>query len=177
MVMPVVRAVSVQTILNEPITKPAGTVVNDLLVAVLVSDNTQQPLTSPPGWSREGGFASAAGGPYTNIYTRPAGASEPADYRWTFYVGDGVNTWSDSVIHTMFAVEAGTFDANQPLALLSSNPNTNNVSASVHTHPGLTTTKADALAVFQFANQLTSSGTQTNGAYGLPSTGLVERAN
>src|SRR4051812_11028774 len=96
---PIIRAISAaQTVVNQPVAKPAGTVQDDLLVAVLLSDNTATPLTAPSGWVRSGNLSSS-GGPHINVYTRVAGASEGTGYTWTFPVGNGTTTFSDSVYH------------------------------------------------------------------------------
>lgn len=74
------------------VTKPAGTIEDDLLVAVATSDNdgSLAAMTAPAGWAESGtGVGGTAGTAFMKTWRKVATASEPADY--TFPDSDGAH--------------------------------------------------------------------------------------
>ena len=66
--------------------RPAGTVVNDLLLAQVTVRSTSIAITEPSGWTfvRRDNAGSGSNQLGQAIYYRFAGPSEPASYTWTF---------------------------------------------------------------------------------------------
>jgi hypothetical protein len=171
MVMPAVRAVgAVQIAPNQPVARAASTVAGDLMVALLLVDNSTVAPTAPTGWTVA--YAWTGAQPRFHLYWKIATSTEPADYTWTYPTVD-----DNSIAAGILTVEAGTFNTTTPIALTTVNPNTGDVSASVHTHPGLTTTQADALAFWMFGHRSSSAQASQVGTYDTFTTGLTERIN
>lgn len=67
------------------LTKPAGTVEGDLLIATFYFEDSGSPsvVVSPSGWIALSSFDKASPPQYGRQYYKLAGASEPANYSWT----------------------------------------------------------------------------------------------
>jgi hypothetical protein len=69
------------------VSKPAGTIDGDVLVAMISVRAASAPaITAPSGWTQVGTTASTGSNTRTGVYTKVAGASEPANYTWTIDV-------------------------------------------------------------------------------------------
>lgn len=68
------------------ITKPAGTVAGDVMMASIVTTPYTIGFTMPTGWTliRNTVHSSSGGNSHIASYYRVAGSSEPASYAWTF---------------------------------------------------------------------------------------------
>ena len=88
------RVLTVSTTFDEgmsiTVAKPAGTVEEDLLAAVItVQNGANIGITPPSGWTlvrRQNEFTDAG----LAVFFKRAGPSEPADYTWTF---DNTDKW------------------------------------------------------------------------------------
>ena len=134
------------------INKPTGTVQNDVMVATIgISANTPT-ITAPAGWTLSvGQFNNTA----TNanslaVYWKVAGASEPANYSWTFSAptgsAGGILTFSGVDTASPVNAEAGQTTA----------------SSLTHATPAITPTAANVMLVASFT--FSSSATWTEGS-------------
>lgn len=72
------------------VNKPAGTVQGDVLVAIAWqdSDGNAANLTPPAGWTQAGATITVSNfSGYGKVWTKVAGASEPASYTWNIATG------------------------------------------------------------------------------------------
>ena len=72
------------------ITKPAGTVMNDVMIAAIGVSATTPTITAPAGWTLVRRLTNLL--PTANalaVYRKTAGASEPASYSWTLSASTG----------------------------------------------------------------------------------------
>ena len=137
------------------ITKPSGVATNDVLIASIGLTPSSVAITPPAGWTLVRRTDNA--GPTSNsmaVYSRVAGASEPASYAWgvsgaSFTVG-GVQAFTGVDTATPIDVENGQSTA----------------SATTHATPGVTTSLANTLVVTSHA--FASSRTWT------PPSGMTE---
>lgn len=118
------------------INKPSGVVAGELLVSVLIFQNTigsanfYPAYTDPSGWvtatTDAQGFGASHGGTTfaqsIHVAWLVAGASEPTSYSWTFTLGSG-NAYVDGVI-LRFTPSAGTvaIDASENNAAVTTTP-------------------------------------------------------
>ena len=73
------------------VSKPAGTIDGDVLVAMVSIRASSPSITPPSGWTLVGSVAGTSSGTVTGVWTRVA-SSEPASYTWT-----SSNTITDAV--------------------------------------------------------------------------------
>ena len=156
------------------ISRPAGTVANDALVAAIAFRNCSATsggactatVTPPSGWTPVGSVDQTTGagtGGFGNrffVYRRIAGATEPSSYSWQF--GETpAHTGAVGAILAFYDVDlASLVDAWDVLPT---------PSATTHTAPSVTTTVPGTMLVTGHA--LASSGLWT------PPTGMTERAD
>ena len=131
-----IRAVTTSTIAtgNVTVTKPAGTVDGDLLVAICFADPDGAQLTAPGGWTNEGSTSAAAG--FGRVYSKVA-ASEGASYVFT-----GSGSSDNSVIMYAFIGADNTAPFDPGLSWSSSV-----AGGTTHTAPSITTVTSDALLI------------------------------
>jgi len=139
-------------ILTLTINKPAGTVLNDVMIAsVGVRPNTAN-ITAPAGWTllRRTDNANTTAHSLA-IYYKAAGAAEPASYSWTFDTSTGAagGIASFSGVDTDNPIDV---DAGQ-----------NTVAALTHTAPSITTTKSNTMIVAAFAMSSAATWTPPGG--------------
>jgi MSHA biogenesis protein MshQ len=95
------------------INKPAGTIVNDVMIASIgFSPNTLTIPTVPAGWTLVRRVDNANGNANSLVvYRKTAGAAEPANYAWTFsaagYLAGGISTFSGVDTTTPVDIENG----------------------------------------------------------------------
>jgi len=124
------------------ITKPSGVVANDLLYAFIAIARDYTPagtITAPSGWTMEVDFPLVIVGLDDLrhvVYSKRAGASEPANYQWTLagesYVGGLMLAYSGGITSDPYVDVKGTGSTGT-----SGNP----------TAASITTTVADTLVV------------------------------
>ncbi|HEY7172610.1 MAG TPA: C25 family cysteine peptidase [Vicinamibacterales bacterium] len=134
---------------NLTITKPAGTALNDVMVAAVgVRPNTVT-ITPPAGWTllRRTNNANPTAHSLA-IYYKAAGAAEPANYSWTL----SANTGNAGGISSFSGV-----DVNNPIDV---DAGQNTAAALTHTAPSITTTKANTMIVGAFAMSSAASWTR-----------------
>ncbi|MBI2296625.1 MAG: hypothetical protein HYU76_11490 [Betaproteobacteria bacterium] len=149
----VARSLALQPSLTIPL--PAGTVANDVMVASIAVRPSTVTITPPAGWTLVRRMDQGAG--TTNslaIYSKVAGASEPAFYTWvtsaTTGAAGGIQSFSGVDTATPIDVENGASTA----------------SSLSHATPSITTTVANAMLVASF--DFSSSATWT------PPAGMTE---
>ena len=76
------------------ISKPTGTVQNDLMVAVLCRDNSGSPMSAPAGWTVQSERNVSTANRF-GLFYKVAGASEPASYDFA------INDTNESVVGTI----------------------------------------------------------------------------
>src|SRR5262249_42181293 len=125
---------------NLTINKPAGTALNDVMIAAVgVRPNTAT-ITAPAGWTllRRNDNANPTAHSLA-IYYKVAGAAEPASYLWTLSANTGnaggISSFSGVDINNPVDVDAGQ----------------NTAAALTHTAPSITTTKTNTMIVSAFA--------------------------
>jgi Tfp pilus assembly protein PilV len=130
-------------VVNLTINQPAGTVQNDVMVASIGIRPDTATVTPPAGWTllrRMNNDGSISG---TNnslvVYYKVAGASEPANYTWTF----STSTGSAGGILSFSGVDTAT-----PVDVENGQPTPN---GPTHTTPSVTTTVSNAMLVASFA--------------------------
>ncbi len=143
------------------ITKPAGTVANDVLIAsvgVAWRAAVAPVVTPPTGWTLVRRMDNAAATANSLlVYYKAAGAAEPANYSWTF-------------TETSFATGGilGFYNVS-PSAPIHIENGQNTASGTAHATPSVTTTVANTMLVT--SHTVASSGTWT------PPTGMTERVD
>jgi hypothetical protein len=75
---------------------PAGTQQNDVMYVYLAFAPIGASITTPVGWTQ--GSSSGATGIQVYTYRRVAGASEPANYTWTFNITTNIAAWAGSYV-------------------------------------------------------------------------------
>ena len=134
---------------------PTGTTTADVMVASIAVRPNTATITAPAGWTllRRVNNASATASSLA-VYYRVAGASEPANYTWTFSTSTGsaggIQTFSNVDTTTPINVDAGQ----------------NTASGLNHATPSVTTTVANAMLVT--SHDFSSSATWT------PPAGMTE---
>lgn len=155
---PTVRSVSTNTTSSATslnVTKPAGTVEGDLLIAFMVANRAATSITPPSGWTSAFLEVGTANRTYA-IYYKVAGPSEPANYTFTIDVTGGI------------AIGMARVSGIDQLDPIEDVQYTNSDSTHTVTAPSLTTT-VDGCLIFRSAFQ------SWNGTYGAWSdTALVE---
>jgi MSHA pilin protein MshD len=127
-------------VLTLAINKPTGTVQGDVMVAAIGFRPATATVTPPSGWTlvRSVQNNSGSGPPAVNVYRKVAGASEPANYAWTFSsstgTAGGIQTFSGVDTTTPVDVEDGA-----PTA-----------AAYAHTTPSIVTTVANTMLVTSY---------------------------
>lgn len=127
---------------------PTGTTASDVMVASIAVRPNTAAITAPAGWTlvRRVDNASATASSLA-VYYRVAGASEPANYTWTFSTSTGsaggIQTFSNVDTAAPINVDAGQNTAN----------------GLTHTTPSVTTTVANAMLVT--SHDFSSSATWT----------------
>lgn len=118
------------------IATPSGTVAGDVMIASIAVRPNTATITPPAGWTlvRRMDNASANANSLA-VYSRVAGASEPANYSWTF----SASTGSAGGIQTFSGVDTTT-----PINVESGQTTPNGLS---HTTPSVTTTMANTMLV------------------------------
>jgi hypothetical protein len=142
-------------VLTLTINKPTGTVQNDVMIASIgVRPNTAA-ITAPSGWTlvRRIDNANSAANSLA-VYSKVAGASEPASYSWTF----NTSTGSAGGIQTFTGVDTTT-----PIDV---EDGQNTASGLTHATPDVTTTVANTMIVT--SHSFASAATWT------PPTGMTE---
>jgi hypothetical protein len=135
--------------LTMAINVPAGTVLNDVMIAAIgVRPNPTTTITAPAGWTLLRRIDNTNPTAHSlAIYYKVATAAEPASYSWTFSTSTGasggITSFSGVDINNPVDVDAGQ---NTPLAL-------------THTSPSITTTKANTMLVGVFAMSSAASWT------------------
>jgi len=119
------------------ITKPTGTVQNDVMIANIYVVGTDPNITAPSGWTLvldtfDGTTARLS------TYYKVAGASEPASYQWTF----GGATMAEGGIITFYGVIT-----TNPVDVYGGQANAASTS---YTAPSVTTTVSNAMLVAAF---------------------------
>ncbi len=146
------------------VTKPTGTVQDDILINLLYLENTADTITAPSGWTE----LTACGGNQTGptpdfrvkVYWLRAGASEPTSYTWS---------WTNSVWRTAtMAAFSGAITTGDPTDGCSFNASA--TSSTSMTATGITTTVADTLVIF-LGTEFDGSPTAT------PPSGMTERVD
>ena len=129
------------------ITKPAGAVEKDLLVA-LVSVRNNGTVTAPTGWTQ---VVNSAYSFYLrkSVWYKVAGASEPANYTWTF----GTSGAAAGGISAFYGIKTST--APGPLNVADTTPQTANSGTVTATSITTTTNNALVLAFFTARNNTT----------------------
>jgi RHS repeat-associated protein len=140
---------------NLAISKPAGTVTGDVMVAAIAFNNSGAAVTPPTGWTlvRRTNNTSTTSNALA-VYRRSASAGEPASYTWgiaggAFAVG-GIQSFSGAEAANPIDVDSGQSTA----------------SATAHDTPSITTSVANTMLVT--AHTYASSNTWT------PQAGLTE---
>ena len=131
------------------LTKPTGVAQDDILFAFI--KNTADPTAVPSGWTQLGFVTDASSGSRYMVYQLVAGASEGADYTWTFasYARTGA---------TMVAYRDG-FDPADPIDVVSAtNYTTNNTTVRA---AGVTAAAANSPIIFFGGQHSSSSVTYT----------------
>lgn len=122
--------------LSLTITKPAGTILNDFLLAALFigSDtNTSQPTITPPsGWTLLRTTVHGVIG-FLSIYYLVAGGSEPANYTWSVTATADTNP-------DMYGSMSAYVNVNPINPIDVDNGQDNNVSVSTYSVPVVSTT-------------------------------------
>jgi hypothetical protein len=135
------------------ISAPAGVVQNDVLIASIGVRPTTATITPPSGWTLVRRMNNSNGADNAlAVYTKLAGAAEPASYAWTFSTADGA---SGGIV---------AFSGADPAIDVENGQNT--PSASTHTTPSVTTGVANTMLV-------TSHGEGNNGTW-TPPAGMTE---
>lgn len=123
------------------INKPTGTVQNDVMIASIAVRASTVTITPPSGWTlvrRMDNADSTANS--LAVYRLVAGASEPADYTWTFspaaMAAGGIQTFSGVDTTTPIDVENGQNTVATPCCWTTSHPT-----------PDVTTTVANTMLV------------------------------
>ena len=140
---------------NLTVTAPAGTAVDDVLIASIgVRPNTTG-ITPPTGWTlvrRVDNTNTSANS--LAVYRKTAGASEPADYTWTM----------SGAANSVGGIQAFSgVDTTSPIDVENGHTTASSVS---HATPSVTTTVADAVLV--------TSHTYASGATWTPPAGITE---
>jgi len=145
-------------VLTLTINVPAGTVQNDVMVAAIgVRPNTAT-VTAPSGWTLVRRINSTAGNSNSLlVYTRVAGAGEPANYAWGF---------SSSTGSTGGILSFSGVDTASPVDVENGQPTPNGLT---HTAPSVNTTVANTMLVT--GHTYSSAGTWT------PPGGMTERVD
>lgn len=119
------------------ITKPAGVVENDLMIAQISIANLPTTITTPGGWTliRE----LTAVHLRTIAYYKVAGDSEPADYTWTF---SGATTAAGGILAYQGV------DASSPVNIENGQATPNDTS---HATPSVNTTRSNCMLVTLFS--------------------------
>ncbi|MGH7359206.1 MAG: Ig-like domain-containing protein, partial [Candidatus Rokuibacteriota bacterium] len=135
------------------ITKPAGTADKDLLVAHVTVRNNGT-ITAPAGWTQ---VVNANYSFYLrqSVWYKVAGASEPANYIWTF----GTSGAAAGGVSAFYGIKTST--APGPLHVADATPQTAN--SGTVTATSITTTTADALVLALFAARNNTTFTQAAG--------------
>ncbi len=143
------------------ITKPAGTVADDLLLVKLsfVPDGAPPVITYPAGWTEIRKDGVTNGEIVQAVARKVAGASEPANYVFTW-------TTTSDVTGAMHAYSGE--DTTTPIDVHGGQKNASSVSV---TAPSVTTTVADTMLVGFFGLQGNTARTFT------PPTGMTERTD
>ena len=135
------------------ITKPAGAVEKDLLVAHVTVRNNGS-VTAPAGWTQ---VVNAAYSFYLRqtVWYKVAGASEPANYTWTF----GTSGAAAGGISAFYGIKTST--APGPVNVADTTPQTAN--SGTVTATSITTTTNNALVLAFFAARSNTTFTQATG--------------
>ncbi|MDP2794359.1 MAG: hypothetical protein Q8O25_09825 [Sulfurisoma sp.] len=159
---------------NLTITKPAGTVSGDVMLATISARPSQMTITAPAGWALykrteqlNGGVSTDPGGMTLLTYFKMAGGSEPANYTWTLAntIGAGANG-GGGVVGTITRVSG--VDTINPIDVYVDALSGNGLT---HSAPSATTTVPNTLLVASITYL-------SSGNFGAPSgiTGITERA-
>lgn len=138
------------------ISVPAGTLANDVMIASIGVRPYTAVITAPAGWTlvRRTDNTSATKAPALAVYYRVAGASEPANYTWTFSASTGsaggIQSFSGVKTSSPINVDGGLATA----------------SSLSHATPSVTTTMANTMLVT--SHTFSSPSTWT------PPTGMTE---
>ncbi|MCX7627452.1 MAG: hypothetical protein N2Z69_03460, partial [Methylophilaceae bacterium] len=142
------------------ISKPAGTVTNDVMVATITARPRTVVITPPAGWTLLQTHQSTntdAASIRMNTYYKVAGASEPASYTWTF--GGSSHAGASGGIVSFFGVDTAS-----PINVSGGNTTSN---GSNHTANSISTTMASTMLV----SSLAFPGTPSDWA---PPSGMTE---
>jgi hypothetical protein len=121
------------------IIKPAGTVENDVMLANIYAVGASTPTITPPsGWTLIISTVGSASNSRLSTYYKVAGASEPANYQWTFSGGQT----NQGGISTYYGVNTA-----DPIDVYGGQANTASIS---YTAPSVTTTVANTTLVAGF---------------------------
>ena len=134
--------------LSLTINKPSGTAAGDVMIASIAVRPNTAAITVPAGWTPVRRIDNAnANANSLAVYYKVAGASEPANYTWTF----STSTGSAGGIHTFSGVDTGN-----PIDVEGGQ---NTASGLTHATPGVTTTVTNTMLVTSHA--FSSSATWT----------------
>lgn len=167
MAAPAFRAAGLATLGNTTttvtVTKPAGTVSGDLLLAAVTNrGGNVAPSTVPSGWVLLDSAGSSTGDVmWAGVYYLIAGGSEPADYTWA--------GMTDSCSGGMIAVSGA--DTTTPINVHAVRYNASGATGTA----GVTTTLADTLVVSLYGSYDNNSVTQNSWACGTDPTSLTHR--
>jgi hypothetical protein len=119
------------------ITKPTGTVQDDVMVANIYVVGTNPTITAPSGWTL---ILSTLDGTTARLstYYKVAGASEPASYQWTF---SGASMTEGGIITFYGVITTSPIDVYDGQA---------NAASTSYTAPSVTTTVGNAMLVAAF---------------------------
>lgn len=147
------------------ISKPTGTVENDLMLVVIGIDAITETINSVPSdWTLVDGPQDSPTGDCRGwTYYKVAGASEPSDYTWGF----DASTKGRGIILTYTDNDSNT------ATVINQNDSANNASGTSHPTPSITPTFDDCM-IFGAAI-IDKSSTQT--PYWTPPSGWTERAD
>jgi len=134
--------------LSLTINKPVGTAAGDVMIASIAVRPNTAAITVPAGWTPVRRIDNAnANANSLAVYYKVAGASEPANYTWTF----STSTGSAGGIHTFSGVDTGN-----PIDVEGGQ---NTASGLTHATPSVTTTVTNTMLVTSHA--FSSSATWT----------------
>lgn len=140
---PVFRATATATAANAVLTltinRPAGTILDDVMVATIGVSGNAPVITAPTGWTLVRRMTNAAANANSlAVYIKVATAYEPLNYAWTFSASGG----SAGGIQTFYNVDTGT-----PVDIENGQTTASGTS---HTAPSITTITPNTMLVTSY---------------------------